>query len=298
MVISTRGRNEKMTLQMGSLIRQLRVQKRMTQQALGSGIVSKSALSRIENGSIEPNLFTLNALLHRLGKSLKPFEIIVSNQDFEQLKCGEYESSLQTIVLAEGEYFKDIRKAKGLSQEQFSSDICARETISNIENGRAPQRKKIKVLLEKQGEPFEKYFSYVIAQEYEIYELAEEYQYKINSNLEEAKQIRQRIENKIDGELPINRQFLESASLMEMYRDGLLTSGEELAGLERCLRYTMPECDGEIYRIPYRQEVIILEEIIKCLQCLQRIGAAKSLAKVLVKKNGKKMKIPQNVTAL
>lgn len=280
-----------MMLQIGKIIRQLRKQQKLTQKVLAEGIVSEAVMSRIENGLVEPGLFTLNELFARLGKSLAPFELIVSNQDFEQLKRGEYKASLQTVVVAESEYFKDLRGAKGMSQEQFSSEIFARETISKIEHGRTPQNKKLQSLMAKLEEPFERYYGYVIALEYEVYEWVEEYQKVFNEHPERAGEIRRRIKEKINADCPVNRQFLESSELMEQRQMGMITSGEALAGLEKCLRYTMPEYDGEIYRIPYRQEAIILEEIVKCLKEVKRMAAAEQLLKKIAKKNEKKLKL-------
>lgn len=280
-----------MTLQVGKLIQHLRKQQGMTQQMLGAGIASKTVVSRIENGLVEPNLFTLNALFVRLGKSLEPFEIMISNRDLELLKKGEYDSSLRTTVVAEAEFLKDIRKAKGMSQEQLSSDICARETISNIENGRVPRHKKIQNLMEQLGQSCGRYYGYVIAQDYEVYELVEKYQQQRDSHSKETRKLLQEIKRKINTTLPVNRQFLESSELMEKRKDGVVTPGEEMAALEKCLRYTMPEYDGDIYRIPYRQEVIILKEIIKCLEDCERKEQAKYLAQKVAQKNGKKVKI-------
>lgn len=280
-----------MAVQMGKLIRQLRKQQKMTQKALADGIVSESVMSRIENGLSEPDIVTLNELFRRLGKTLAPFEIVVSNREYEMLRKKEYAAALETVVVAESEYFKDIREAKGLSQEKFGSDVYSRETISNIEHGRTPQRKKLKNMLEKQGEVFEKYYGYVVAAEYEIYELAEVYQQKKSSNPEEARKLCQEIKRRIDADIPVNRQFLESTELMDKRRQGHITLGEELAGLEKCLRYTMPEYDGTIYRIPYRQESVILEEVLYCKESLQQREAARYLAREIAKKTGKKLKL-------
>jgi len=57
------------------------------------------------------------------------------------------------------------------------------------------------------------------------------------------------------------------------------------------LRYTMPEYDGSIYRMPHCQEVTILELISKCLTEVQRYDAAKQLMAEVEKKNGKKLKL-------
>ena len=66
-------------LHMGKLIRQLRKQQKMTQKELAEGIVSEPVMSRIENGTSNPNLNELCALFQKLGKSLAPFEIVVCN---------------------------------------------------------------------------------------------------------------------------------------------------------------------------------------------------------------------------
>lgn len=278
-------------LQMGKLLRQLRKQQKMTQKELAAGIVSEAVMSRIENGVVEPDFHILYELFHRLGKSLKPFEIIVSNREYEELKSNGEAAGVQAVVIAEGEYFKDIREARGLSQEEFSSDVYARETISNIEHGRTPQRKKMQNVLEKQGTVFEKYYGYVAATEYEVYEWVEEYQVLAEDGGAVAEEKLRKIKEKLDCTLPVNRQFLESYALIAKRKAGDITVGEELAGIEKCLRYTMPEYDGMLYRIPHRQEIVILEEIVWCMEALQRGEAAQVLATVLSEKNRKKLKL-------
>lgn len=287
-----------MMFQMGKLIRQLRKQKKMTQGELAAGLVSKSVMSRIENGQVEPEISALNALFNRLGKSLEPFEIVVTNKEYARLKQESSSLVIETIVVAEGTLYKDIRESRGLSQEQFSSDIYARETISNIENGRIPRRKKVYALMDKQGVKLEKIYGYVIAPEYEVYELVEQFYKSLEFDVEESILLRKEIQSRIDETLLLNRQFLESTELLIKWEKEELTSGEVLAGLERCLRYTMPDYDGKIYRIPFRQEVIILQAIVKHMRFLQRTNAAEELAVELEEKVRKKLKISHNVTAL
>lgn len=276
--------------EIGSLICRLRKQQKMTQKVLAKGIVSESMMSRIENGSIDPDLLTLHLLLRRLGKSLEYFEIVVSNREYELLKKKEYQGNLNTTVVAEGEYFKDIREAKGLSQEQFSSDVCARETISNIENGRTPQRKKIRDLMEKQGESFEKYYGRVQSQEYELYEMAEQYLNMLPID-SEAKKLLEKMEERLDMECPVNRQFIESSKLIEDIWENRQKTDEIFLKLEDCLRYTMPEYDGTLHRIPFQQEVQILEAMVKCLKLTNKKDAAKHLWEEIAKKKEKKLKL-------
>jgi len=51
-----------------------------------------------------------------------------------------------------------------------------------------------------------------------------------------------------------------------------------------------------IYRIPFCQETVILEEILACMKRVKRIGASDCLSKELAKKIGKKQKLSGNVT--
>ena len=85
-----------MALQMGDLIRQMRRKRNLTQQELSEGIISKSVLSRIENGQAEPDIFVLHALFQRLGKSLLPFEIVVSNKEYERLLQNDDQTDSQS----------------------------------------------------------------------------------------------------------------------------------------------------------------------------------------------------------
>ena len=284
--------------QIGKMIRRLRKQQKMTQEELAAGLVSKSVMSRIENGQVEPGLATLIVLFRRLGKSLKPFEIVVTNKEYAEIKQNKDRYDMDMFVVAEGELFKDIRESKGLSQEQFSADIYARETISNIENGRTPRRNKVHALMDKQGEILEKYYGFIIAQEYEVYELVEQFYKRMDSDVGEAVLLREEIRLRLDETLPLNRQFLDSTELFLLWKKEEITSGEVLAGLEKCLRYTMPDYDGTIYRIPFRQEVIILQEIVRHMKKLGRTDAADALASKVEEKMRKKLKVSCNVTAL
>lgn len=278
-----------MALQMGSLIRQLRKQQGLTQEELARGILSKSELCRIEQNTKIPDIFVLGALFQRLEKTLKYFEIVVSNRDYKRLLTEKEPILAETTVIAEADYFKGIREAKGLSQEEFSSDICARETISQMENGRTLKRSKIQMLMEIQGECFGTYHGFMIAPVYEIYEWVDQYQQMTEQEPKLAQLLLQKIEAELNMELLVNRQFVESSECIEKRVSGRLTPKEELVILERCLRYTMPEYDGSLYRIPYRQEEVILKELISMMNSMGREEAALFLLQELIQKNRKKL---------
>lgn len=286
-----------MAIQMGKVICYLRKQQGLTQEELGEGIVSKSAMSRIETGQEIPSVLVLHRLMEKLGATLEHFEIVVSSKEYETIKNWKDDFQLSTIVISENDILREIRLAKGLSQEQLCRDICARETISNIEHGRTSNRKKMEDLLMRLGELPDKYHGYVDTLEYGVYELVQQYQCLLNANIEEAKIVRMKIGQRLDGNNPVNRQFMESSELIEKKLEGKLQPEEIIEGLEECLRYTMPEYDGAIYRIPYRQEVVILETMAELLHLLQKDELATGLRENLLEKNEKKLKISQNVTA-
>lgn len=285
---------------MGKLIRRIRKQRGITQAELSQGIMSESVLSRIENGNFEPDVLTLSRMMFRLGASLHFFEILVDGQEYEELqkyKSGEKTGGTSELtIISEQDFFKDYRKSRGWSQEQFSENVCARETISKIENGRKPNRKKRENLLRKLGEEDGKYFGYVETAEYFLYSMVEQCQNLICTSPADAWKILLEIQDELDMELPANRQFCESSKLRIQKKLGDLSIGETMAGLEKCLRYTMPEYDGMIYRVPFCQETVILKEILECLEALKRTEAAENLSKELSGKTGKKLKLSGNLT--
>lgn len=329
-------------IQMGKLLQQLRKEQHLTLTDLENEFMSRSVLSRIENEQRTPDIFQLAALLHRFGKSMEYFEIVVSGTEYNLLclreklrNClmaeefegaeaylKEYEQNvknskklhqqyaevirraireknphpvlpipnLDVLVVSEAALLKDIRKSKGMSQEQFSDNLCARETISYIENGRTPNHKKLEELLEKRGISWTNYYGFVVATEFEVYELVQEYQRVIDADRNIATSLLQDIRQRIDVSHPVNRQFLEGSELLDKLSREELGPAEAMAGLEKCLRYTMPDYDGSLPRIPYREEVVLLEGIVQCLKLLERSEPAMELAETLAKKLGKKSK--------
>ena len=58
-------------MSVGNKIKALRLQRRMTQNELAEGIISRGMLSRIENGNANPSVKTLKKLANAMGKQLK-----------------------------------------------------------------------------------------------------------------------------------------------------------------------------------------------------------------------------------
>jgi len=328
---------------MGKLLRQLRKEKKWTQGQLLGELSSKTVLSKIETGSGEADIFLLESLMSRLGKTLRFFEIVVNDSECEILQyrmhikenlldgkfdeagmllekyinmAGKkaelhhdyirkvrfavekkqyqpelFETGDYKVIISENELIRDIRKERGLSQEQLSENICARETVSNMEHGRKPNRKMWKCLMKKLGELQYTYYGYVVATDFFTYELVEQYQIATKNDRENAKKLLKEIKKRLDTTLLVNRQFLEASELIDKLHTGKLSPAETMAGLERVLRYTMPEYDGNLYRIPHCEEVKILETVCFCLRKVGRAEAAVILEQELQNKNRKKLKV-------
>ncbi len=295
---------------MGKMLQQLRREKKWTQEKFGEGITSKSVISRIETGLKEADIFLLDALVAKLGQSLRYFEIVVTEAEYQKfvnmggteenqkMRNAELPGLEDKIVISEAGLLRDIRKEREWTQEQLSENVCARETISNMENGRKPNHKKWKELMLKLGELHYTYYGYVVATEFSVYELVESYQKMEVKHCKEAKELLRKIKKCLDMSHPVNRQFFEASELIAKFQGGELEAAETMAALEKCLRYTMPEYDGIIHRVPHCEESVILELIVQCMALVNRTEAAEELARMLRKKNGKKLKVSGNVTDL
>lgn len=65
----------------GSLIRELRMERKIPQQSLCHGLCSKSKLSKIENGSLQPSVILAETLLQRLGLSEQVFTFYCNDKE-------------------------------------------------------------------------------------------------------------------------------------------------------------------------------------------------------------------------
>lgn len=69
-------------LTLGSLIRELRMEQNLSQQTLCYGLCSKSRLSKIENGTLQPDIALAQTLLQRLGLSDTVFTFYGNEHEF------------------------------------------------------------------------------------------------------------------------------------------------------------------------------------------------------------------------
>ena len=196
----------------------------------------------------------------RLAQSLANFS---TTEEFavRLLFCGYGKE-----IALSNEIIREMRIVQGRSQEEVSDGICSRESLTRIEKGRTVSRKKLQEILKKLGIEREKFYSYVITDDWDTYEMIAEYKKKCFESQGEVFSIIKEIEQRIDLSIPANRQFVEFAYLRDRIKKEEVTYGEAVEKLINILHYTMPEYDGNLLRIPYREEFLILNRIALCLK--------------------------------
>lgn len=239
-------------------------------------ICGKGKDSLIENGSLSPLWEILEleeACLERMGKRAE----LARCRKYREAVAFLYEaagvhlesnivaafmkSSFQGEFVITNELVRDLREAKGLSQEELCADICSQETLSRIENGkRSPNKKKLYRLLKKMGMERENYYGFIEADDYELYEKVRQYNRCFpKGQREEAMKLLDEIEKGVDMTKTVNRQFIENARISQKMVNNKLTREQANQRFQELLSLTMPSVDSGrmIYRVPFRIEYTI-----------------------------------------
>lgn len=239
-------------------------------------ICKKGKASLVENGSLSP-----------LWEMLELEEICLKKMDRQEelswcRKCQEavaflYEaagahlesnmmaafmkSSFQGEFIITNELVKDLREAKGLSQEELCANICAQETLSRIEKGkRSPNKKKLYQMLKKMGMERENYYGFIEADDYELYEKVRQFNRCFARGREaDAERLLDEIEKGVDMTRIINKQFIESERISQRLRKEQISREQANRQLWELLCLTMPPVDSGmlVYRVPFRTEYLI-----------------------------------------
>ena len=239
-------------------------------------ICQKGKRSLVENGSLSP-LWEILALeetcLEKMGrhselKQCKKYqEALVFLYDAagvhmeSNMMAAFMRSSFQGEFVITNELIRDLREAGGLSQEKLCADICAQETLSRIEKGkRSPNKKNLYQMLKRMGMEREKYYGYIEADDYELYEKVREYNRSFpKDRWEKAMKLLDEIESKLDMTKSVNRQFIGTGRISARTEGGELTREQANEQLWELLHLTMPPADSGtmIYRVPFRMEYTI-----------------------------------------
>lgn len=178
--------------------------------------------------------------------------------------------SRQSEVIVANEFLREMRLEQNLSQEELSADICTQETLSRIECGKSrPHSKNLFEMLRKMGVERERDYGFIISDDYEQYETVRWYKRKISKGeMDAAKVLLDELEKSLDMDNIVNRQFIETAKLQEKLRQKNVDYKWGVTELNRILNYTLKGYNGKVYRVPFRQEVVILNQMAVCLYML------------------------------
>lgn len=197
-----------------------------------------------------------------------------------------YMTSSQDEFTISNELIVEQRIAKDMSQEDLSEDICARETLSRIESGkRSPNRKNLRKMFQKLDLDRERYYGFVASDDYSVYEKVREYNMAcFGREKEKAQRLMAEIEAKLDLSLQINRQYVGATQLNRKIAEREIDREQALTELQKVLCYTMKEFRGKVYRIPSREECIILNQMALSMKHLGRMNDAIDLYEQILKR--------------
>lgn len=177
-------------------------------------------------------------------------------------------TSMQGEVVVTNELIREMRLAQKMSQEELSADICTHETLSRIESGkRSPNTKKLYQMFKRLGLERERYYSFIIVEDYTLYEKVRLYKSNFdNENIEKSEYLLDELSKKLDMKYVVNKQFIETGMVLINLKKKMLSYSCAYNELKKILNYTMKDYEDEIYRVPFRQEAVILNQIANCLR--------------------------------
>lgn len=188
--------------------------------------------------------------------------------------------SRQYEISVSNEVLKELREANGLSQDELCEDICTRETLSRIETGRKPNKDKLYQMMKRMGVERERYYGFVIADEYRVYEMVREYNRLIAAyEKDKAYEVLKEIEYQLDMNIPVNQQFIETGRIREQLYRKEMTYEQAVVRLKELLCLTMPEIPEKnmVYRIAYRQEFVILNQMAICYKRMKQVEKCRDI---------------------
>lgn len=256
-------------------------------------ICRKGKESLIENGSLSPlwEMLSLEeACLAKMGRQAELeqcrryqkavaflYETAGVRVESDMI-AAFWKSSFQGEFVITNELIRDLREAKGLSQEKLGADICTQATLSLIENGkRGPNKKNLYQMLKRMGMERENYYGFIEADDYELYEKVREYNRCLpKGQTEKAVKLLDEIESGVDMTRAVNRQFVGTGRISDRTANGELTREQANGQLRKLLHLTMPSMDSGtmIYRVPFRMEYTIWNHIAINLRKDGKVGEA------------------------
>jgi len=269
----------------------------------GRAVLSRTGLLAVTEGLLEIQEICLEKTgreeeAHRVAETRKAFSFL-----YELADSRKPEKDLLYLLLVSGkqeilvsrELLKDMRLAKGWSQEQLSEGICSWETLSRIERGRqSPHRKNLYKMYRKLGLDREKYYGYISSDDFKLYEKVHEMQrIWFRGDHEEATALMEEIAGQLDMKQSVNRQFIETHQLLDAVKKGKMKEEDVIQRAEELLRITMKDYEGIVYRAPFRQECVLLNQIALGMKHSGREEEAIRLWEQMLNKFQKRKAVPE-----
>lgn len=243
-------------------------------------ICKKGKESLIENGSLSPMWELLELEESCLEKTGRQKELLWCRKCQEavaflyeaagvhlesNIMAAFMKSSFQGEFIITNELVRDLREARGLSQEELCANICAQETLSRIEKGkRSPNKKKLYQMLKRMGMERENYYGFIEADEYELYEKVRQFnRCFVKGRQTEAAELLEEIEKGVDMTKIVNRQFVEAERVFQQFLKKKISTDQANQQFWKLLCLTMPPADSGqlIYRVPFRTEYMLWNKI-------------------------------------
>ena len=185
-------------------------------------------------------------------------------------------TSINGEIVVTNELIREMRLSQKMSQEELSFGICAPETLSRIEYGkRSPNTRNLYQMFHKLGLDRERYYGFIVADDYELYEKVRQYKRNVGKEeREKSEHILDELTEQLDSEYVINRQFIETGRVLINLKKREISYEYAYEELKKILNYTMKDYTDTVYRVPFRQEVVILNQMAKCLRRIKKEEAA------------------------
>lgn len=168
-----------------------------------------------------------------------------------------------------GEIIREERRAQGMSQEELMEGIYQEPaTLSRVENGQMPDRKKLRQLMEKLGMSGWRYAGAVATEDYRVLEMnAEIEQLLCRHENEKAVWMAEQMKRFVDLSVPENRQQVEGLEIENRVHKDELNLQEAYSRSEELLRLTYHK---KTERVPFRRELHLMNSMCMYLWRMER----------------------------
>lgn len=212
----------------------------------------------------------------------------ITGKNVPEISIAKFlKSNTQREFVISNQFIKNLRTVQGISQEQLCENICAWETISRIERGREPNKKNMYLIWKKLGIKREYYYGFIEAEQFSVYQNVREYNRLIGKSIyKEADWTLYKIKQELDMSSILNKQYIGVVEVIKKYREGKIINQDVIKSLWELLSLTMPELKDKerIYRLPFRTEFIILNQIAERLNEVGKTNSSLKIYETVLKK--------------